>query len=79
MKKIILLLLFVLPLSLSAQYNSWDGCVNGIAPNSHIRVLSFFVNIIYDVHSDTNCIQGNIQCVSFRNKNGVVVRKFVKL
>lgn len=49
------------------------------SPNSHIRVLSFFVNIIYDVHSDTNCIQGNIQCVGFRNKNGMVVRKFVKL
>ena len=46
------LLLFSLPIFLFGQSHSWDG--QSIAPNAKIRCLNVFVNIIYDVHSDTN-------------------------
>ncbi|MCR5190950.1 MAG: hypothetical protein K6C07_06065, partial [Bacteroidales bacterium] len=63
MKKLLYLLCF-LPLCLNAQdssnppvpttteVHSWDGCE--LKPNAKIRTLNLFINIIYDVHPDTN-------------------------
>jgi hypothetical protein len=50
--KIFLLIFLFCPLLLLGQENSWDGC--GITPNSKLRVLNIFINVIYDVHPDTN-------------------------
>ena len=55
MKRILLFVLTVLPFIAIAQYCSWNGAYSaGISPNSKIRCLNIFVNIIYDVHPDTN-------------------------
>ena len=52
MKKLLFILL-CLPLCLQAQEcHSWDG--DGLKPNAKIRTLNLFINIIYDVHPDTN-------------------------
>ena len=57
MRKVLFLLLFALPIFLFGQFHSWDG--QSIAPNAKIRCLNVFVNIIYDVHPDTNNIFNN--------------------
>ena len=49
--KAILLLVFIVFSTLSfSQKNSWDGW--RVAPRGEIRMLNFFVNIIYDVNPD---------------------------
>ena len=53
----ILALVLCLPLFLAAQKHSWDG--NGVAPNSKFRALTICINIIYDVHPDTNQTDGS--------------------
>ena len=40
------------PIATFAQYHSWDG--QGLSPNAKSRCLNIFVNIIYDIHPDTN-------------------------
>ena len=58
MRKFFILILFFLPLAMWSQtivYHSWDG--QGLSPNAQLRVLNIFVNIIYDVHPDTNKIE----------------------
>ena len=52
MKKTIIFLLSITPVLLFGQKHSWDGY--GIKPNEKIHCLNVFVNIIYDVHPDTN-------------------------
>ena len=54
MKKMLFALCF-LPFCLSAQTTaqttcSWSG--NGLSPNSRVRTLNLFINIIYDVHPE---------------------------
>jgi len=58
MKKIYLVFL-LLPTLLNAQHYSWEGFF--FASNSKIHYLNIFVNIIYDVHPDTNNIFLNNQ------------------
>ena len=58
MKKHLLLFFLAIPLlSFSQSYHSWDG--NGISPNSKFRVLNIFINVIYDVHQDTNIVESD--------------------
>lgn len=45
-----------MPITVFAQSNSWDG--KGISHNNQFRALNIFVNIIYDVHFDTNYVEG---------------------
>ena len=52
MKKLVLQLLFLLPVCVFSQSHSWDG--NGIRSNEKIHYLNIFVNIIYDVHPECN-------------------------
>ncbi|MDY6326163.1 MAG: hypothetical protein SPL47_02475, partial [Bacteroidales bacterium] len=52
MKKLVLPLLFLLPVCVFSQSHSWDG--NGLASNARLRCLNIFVNIIYDVHPECN-------------------------
>ena len=52
MKKILIIWCILFPVGLFAQSHSWDG--KGLSPNAKIRCLNIFVNIIYDVHPDTN-------------------------
>ncbi len=55
MMKKLLLLLFVVPSIIFAQsINSWDGVKNGFYSTSHVKTLNIFINIIYDVHPDSN-------------------------
>lgn len=55
MKKVIFLFIVIFPSICSSQRNSWDGYFNyGINPHQGCRMLNIFVNIIYDVHPDTN-------------------------
>ncbi|MDD2200239.1 MAG: hypothetical protein PHE08_10990, partial [Bacteroidales bacterium] len=57
-QKIILFLgICLFSFNLVAQsVNSWEGLNNGnqLIYNSHVRVLNVFINVIYDVHPDTN-------------------------
>ena len=51
LKKILLSVLLVLfAVALVAQKNSWDGW--RMKPRGEIRMLNFFVNIIYDVNPE---------------------------
>lgn len=55
MRKWVIIIALLFPFLLCAQrdlINSWGG--SGLAPNSHIRTLNIYVNVIYDVHPDTN-------------------------
>lgn len=57
MKRKIVFALFLLPTVVLAQSHSWDG--KSISPNAQIRCLNIFVNIIYDIHPDTNVFYNN--------------------
>ena len=57
MKKTLLLFVLTFPIFLFGQKHSWDGW--GINPNEKLRYLNIFINIIYDVHPDTNNIYNN--------------------
>ena len=51
LKKILLLVLLLLfAVTMMAQRNSWDGWK--MKPRGEIRMLNFFVNIIYDVNPE---------------------------
>lgn len=57
-KNFLFLLLFPLTV-LSQTYHSWEGA--GLHPNSKIRTLNIFINIIYDVHPERD-ITGSTDC-----------------
>ena len=57
MKKTIIFLLSITPVLLFGQAHSWDG--KGIKPNGKAHYINVFVNIIYDVHPDTNNTYNN--------------------
>lgn len=62
MKKTLSLIIhFALLLSLAfgqkSTYHSWDG--QGLRPNSKLRVLNIFVNVIYDEHPDINVVESD--------------------
>ena len=51
LKRILLsVLLMLFAVAVFAQRNSWDGWM--VKPRGEIRMLNFFVNIIYDVHPE---------------------------
>ena len=52
--KLFFLICLLLPIVGTAQeiFRSWDGAE--ISPNGKIRALNIFINVIYDVHPDTN-------------------------
>jgi len=51
MRKIIFIFSFLaLSIASKGQCNSWDGPPIGINPNSKIRTLNIFINVIYDVN-----------------------------
>ncbi len=59
MKKL-LLLLFVVPSIVFAQsINSWDGIKTGVNSTAHIKTLNIFINVIYDVHPDSNACKND--------------------
>ena len=57
MKKQIILWFMLIPTALFSQNHSWDG--NGLSPTAKIGCLNIFVNIIYDIHPDTNVFNNN--------------------
>ena len=57
MKKVLFILFLAIPFNIYSQFYSWEG--NGIANNAKIRCLNIFVNIIYDIHPDTNVYSNN--------------------
>ncbi|MCR4825762.1 MAG: hypothetical protein K5882_02290, partial [Bacteroidales bacterium] len=58
-KTFFFVLFFSFMFGVQAQLHSWDGAINGISPNAHFRTLNIYVNIIYNVHPDTNNIFTN--------------------
>lgn len=50
MKKLILFLLCISPLTFYGQYRSWDGYQ--MKPEGKYYVLNIFINVIYDVHPE---------------------------
>ena len=62
MKKSLLFLSLLLSLffSYSQTYHSWDGKNNGISSDSKFHILNIFVNVIYDVHPDTNIVEDTV-------------------
>lgn len=56
MKKYIFLLLLFPIMAFSQTYNSWED-EQGLSSNSKIKTLNIFINIIYDVHPNTNAFE----------------------